>query len=343
MTVRGIVISAVAVLLALATLSVSYLLLSAPNVDIENLAYLEADDLPPNAQAVTVKYMGNTNLLISDGETNILTDGWFSRFSTWKVLTGKIGPDLDAIESALKRGKITDLAAVVTVHSHFDHAMDAPEVAQRTGALLVGSESTANIGRGWKLPEEQIVVPAEREKLTFGKFSVSLIRSKHFVFPGEFTSSQAAVGETIDAPLIPPVPWQDYREGGSYSILIEHPSGTMLLQGSAGFIPGGLDGVDVDVLFLGIGGLGAQDSQYQDGYWRHVVLATTPELIVPVHWDSLTHPLGDGPKLANTLWADVLNIAPKESLELVDRKAAENNLLVKHLPFWVERKILPRD
>ncbi len=257
------------------------------------------------------------------------------------MLSGKIAPDLDAIDMGLDRAGIAELAAVIPVHSHYDHAMDAPEVAKRTGALLVGSESTANIGRGWNLPETQIKVPGEGEVLTFGAFNITLVRSKHFTFPGDLMGSQAAVGATIDAPLVPPVAVQDYREGGSYSILIEHPSGTALLQGSAGFIPNGLDHLDVDVLFLGIGGLGSQTKDYQDGYWQHVVTATNPSLVVPVHWDSLTHPLSDTPVVANRLWSDVLNFAPKRSIELVDQKAKKDELAVRYLPMWEDVTLFP--
>ncbi len=320
---------------------VGYLLLTSPKIDQTAFDYLETAPTTASPTKVTVRYLGNTNLLVSDGVTYILTDGWFSRFSTWKVLSGKIAPDLDAIDMGLDRAGIAELAAVIPVHSHYDHAMDAPEVAKRTGALLVGSESTANIGRGWNLPETQIKVPGEGEVLTLGAFNITLVRSKHFTFPGDLMGSQAAVGATIDAPLVPPVAVQDYREGGSYSILIEHPSGTALLQGSAGFIPNGLDHLDVDVLFLGIGGLGSQTKDYQDGYWQHVVTATNPSLVVPVHWDSLTHPLSDTPVVANRLWSDVLNFAPKKSIELVDQKAKTDELAVRYLPMWEDVTLFP--
>jgi L-ascorbate metabolism protein UlaG (beta-lactamase superfamily) len=50
------------------------------------------------------------------------------------------------------------------VHTHFDHALDAAVVADRTGAVLVGGESTANIGRGHGLAEDRIrvVTPGSR-------------------------------------------------------------------------------------------------------------------------------------------------------------------------------------
>ena len=90
----------------------------------------------------------DTALLFSDGETQWMTDGWFSRPGPLRILLGKIGPDLQAIDRGLAANEVLELDAVLPLHSHYDHAMDAPEVAKRTGALLLGSESTANIGRG---------------------------------------------------------------------------------------------------------------------------------------------------------------------------------------------------
>jgi len=61
--------------------------------------------------------------------------------------------------------------------------MDAPEVARRTGARLLGSESTANIGRGWGLPESQIRVVVNRQPIRLGRFLLTPIESRHFQFP----------------------------------------------------------------------------------------------------------------------------------------------------------------
>ena len=45
-------------------------------------------------------------------------------------------------------------------HTHIDHVMDSALVADRTGAQLVGGESAANVGRGYGLPEDRLVVAA---------------------------------------------------------------------------------------------------------------------------------------------------------------------------------------
>ncbi|MBK6292989.1 MAG: hypothetical protein IPO19_08370 [Rhodoferax sp.] len=59
------------------------------------------------------------------------------------------------------------------VHSDFDHALGFPRVARFTGAMLSGSESTANIGRGQGLAKTQIKVVKHGDSLNYGKFNVT--------------------------------------------------------------------------------------------------------------------------------------------------------------------------
>ncbi len=306
---------------------------TSPTIDGVDIAYAAvADDAPIGS--VTVQFMGNTNLLISDGETAILSDGYFTRRSTTDILFRTIAPDMEAIDRAMARGNVGELAAVIPVHSHFDHAIDSPEVAKRTGALLVGSESTANIGRGWGLPEEQIRVVESGEAMTFGKFTITLIESKHYVFPGG-KDKLVMNDPIIREPLVPPVKAGAYAEGGAYGILIEHPAGTAYLQGSAGYVPNGLDDVEADVLFLGIGGVASQTAEYQAEYWNHVVEAIAPKRIYPVHWDSLSDPLGETPVIPDQVWSRIGGFAPVKGLRYVATQAAVmDGTQVELLPMW---------
>ncbi len=277
---------------------------------------------------ITLQWLGNTNVVVSDGETSIMTDGWFTRPSTLRILFGEIEPDAEAIEAALTRADITALAAVVTVHSHFDHAMDAPVVARRTGAVLLGSESTANIGRGAGLAEQQIRIASPGTPYTFGAFRVTLIESRHFVFP----NFDASAGPShITAPLIPPARATAYAEGGSYSVVIQHPRGSVLVQGSAGFLPRSLAGIDVDAVVLGVGGIAGQSATYQRDYWTHVVDVVQPEAIYPVHWDSFTHALGDTPEPPNLFWDRVFGLHAAESIEYALERGGDR---VHLLPLW---------
>jgi L-ascorbate metabolism protein UlaG (beta-lactamase superfamily) len=234
---------------------------------------------------ITARFLGVATLVISDGETTLITDGWFTRVSLWDMLRGTpVSPDLDAIVDGMRRAEIRRAAAVMPVHSHYDHAQDAPDVARRTGAILLGSETTAWIGRGGGIPEEQIRVVQPGVSQRFGDFSVTHIVSKHVTLP----AGQGRLGEGLDAPLSPPVPVAAYPEGGAWSILIEHPLGSALVQGSAGFVPGALDGLRADTVFLGMGLLQRQGEAYSREYLAQIVDAVDARRIVPIHFDSLT-------------------------------------------------------
>jgi L-ascorbate metabolism protein UlaG (beta-lactamase superfamily) len=249
----------------------------------------EADAAGPGGE-VRVTWLGVTTLLFDDGATRLLTDGFFSRPGALDLaLDRDVAPDLAGIERALAEAGIDRVAAVIPVHSHYDHAMDAGEVAKRTGAVVVGSASTAQLARGAGLPEERIVVPAEGAPLRFGAFRVTLHRSRHAPIVG----GKPPFPGTIDAPLVPPAPVSAWREGASYSIAVAHPRGTALVQGSAGFLEGALDAVDADVVLLGVGGLDRLGRDYAGRYWRETVTRTGARRVFPIHWDDLSLPYGD--------------------------------------------------
>jgi L-ascorbate metabolism protein UlaG (beta-lactamase superfamily) len=246
---------------------------------------------------VAVTFLGVATLLVDDGETQLLTDGFFTRPGKLATLLGRVEPDREEIAASIARAGAQRVAAVIVVHSHYDHAMDAPDVARQTGALVVGSESTANVARGGGLPEERIRVANPGEPMPFGAFRVTLLRSRHF-------PHGVAMGE-IREPLVPPARTREYKEGGSYTVVIEHALGTLLVQGSAGWEEGALAGRDADVVFLGIGGLGTRDDAYRDEYWREVVEAVRPRCVIPIHYDDFTLPLGEPLQPAPSLLDDV--------------------------------------
>ena len=290
---------------------------------------------------VTVRFSGTSTLLFDDGDTRWMVDGWFSRPGVLKLLGGKVAPDLQAIDYGLSMNQVQRLSALIPVHSHYDHAMDSPEVARRTGAVVIGSAATANISRGWGLPEAQIREVDDRETVALGDFRVTFYESQHFQFPDPQMVDRLLTNSEIPEPLVPPVSVYDYKLGKAYILHVEHPRGSALVVGSAGFIPGMLDELDVDVLFLGVGGLGSQTAQYREDYWRYVVEAVNPERIVPIHWDSLTGPL-DGPMTGEIRIAGLVSGGEDNTLAFLKDKAAQNPAVpLQTLPRFAKMVLFP--
>ena len=182
---------------------------------------------------VLATWLGVTTLLFDDGETQILIDGFFSRPTLAEILLRRpVDNDAPVINFALNEYRIRHLAAIIPSHSHWDHAMDVGAIANRTNASVLGSESTANIARGAGVPEDQIVVVESGEAYEFGDFRVTLLASAHA--PIGWRGSTPISG-SVEEPLVMPQPITAMREGGSFAIVIEHPQGTAIVQGSAGF------------------------------------------------------------------------------------------------------------
>lgn len=286
--------------------------------------YFDAPEATADA-AVTVTWAGVTTLLIDDGDSAVLTDGFFSRPGLLTVGTRSLAPSLARIDGCLARLGVNRLAGVLPVHTHFDHAMDSAVVAARTGAVLVGGVSAANVGRGGGLAEDRIVVAEPGTAVGLGAFDVTLVVGDHCPpdrFPG-----------TITAPVRPPVRAAAYRCGEAWSTLVRHreTGRGLLIVGSAGFVPGALRGHRADVVYLGVGQLGLQPQRYLVDYWTETVRTVGARRVVLIHWDDFFRPLHQ-PLRALPYAADDLDA----SMRVLSALAREDGVPL-HLPTLWQR------
>jgi len=268
-------------------------------------------------------WMGVATLLIDDGSSALMTDGYFSRPGLLRVAAGKVSPSAARVDGCLARAKVSRLAAVVPVHTHIDHVMDSALVADRTGALLVGGESAANVGRGYGLPESRLVVAVSGEPIQVGGYDVTLVESHHCPpdrFPG-----------VISAPLTTPVKASAYRCGESWSALVHHrPSGRrLLIQGSAGFVQGALAGHRADAVYLSVGQLGLQPRSYLVDYWTETVRTVGARRVILIHWDDFFRPLSK-PLRALPYAGDDLDV----SIRILDELAAQDGVALQMPTVW---------
>jgi L-ascorbate metabolism protein UlaG (beta-lactamase superfamily) len=221
------------------------------------------------------------------------------------------------LDPVAARAGINKLAAVIPLHSHYDHAMDAPVVAKRTGATILGSESTANIARGLDVPEDRIRVFHAGQKFTFGRFELEIIRTRH---------SPGSEGGIISTPLRPPAFIGDYKEGGTYSLLVSH-NGKKLLVGT----PGEAAHVRTEVIFLSLAVLDplGQTEEYWRGIWQQAVVGTGAQRVIPVHWDNFFSPLDEGLQPFSPPGPDVGKV-----LRYLRNFAQLTNVDIKCAPLW---------
>ncbi len=268
-------------------------------------------------------WMGVATLLLDDGSSALMTDGYFSRPGLARVAAGKVSPSAARVDGCLARAKVSRLEAVVPVHTHFDHVLDSALVADRTGALLFGGASAANVGRGYGLPENRLVVAVSGEPIELGAYEITLVESHHCPpdrFPG-----------VINEPVTPPAKVSAYRCGEAWSTLIQHrPSGRrLLIQGSAGYVKGALDDYRAEVVYLGVGQLGVQPRSYLSDYWNEVVRAVGARRVILIHWDDFFRPLSK-PLRAFPYVADDLDV----SIRVLDELAAQDGVTLQLPTVW---------
>jgi L-ascorbate metabolism protein UlaG (beta-lactamase superfamily) len=275
---------------------------------------------------LTVTWAGVSTLLVDDGDSALMTDGFFSRPSLAAVASRKLSPSQPRIDGSLARMGVTSLDAVLPVHTHFDHVMDSAVVAARTGAKLVGGTSAAHVGRGFGLAEDRLVTAHPGVPITLGakgNWAVTLIEGAHCPpdrFPGKIT-----------APVVSPVKASAYRCGESWSTLIHHvpTDRRLLIVGSAGYVTGALSGQRADVVYLGIGQLGIQPERYLVDYWTETVRTVGAQRVVLIHWDDFFRPL-HAPLRALPYAGDDLDV----SMRVLSRLAGEDGIPLQLPTLW---------
>jgi L-ascorbate metabolism protein UlaG (beta-lactamase superfamily) len=164
-------------------------------------------------------------------------------------------------------------------HSHWDHLADAPEIAKRTGALVIGSRTTINICRALGVPEEQLLEFISSQTLSFPGFSVDIIASLHklpLAYPGIYNSPPNKLNEA-----------KDYVEGGTSALLFRFGNFSVLNLGSANFVESALEGTECSCLLTSIAGRATD-------YTRKLLQIVKTKHIVPSHFDYVNTPLGTG-------------------------------------------------
>jgi L-ascorbate metabolism protein UlaG (beta-lactamase superfamily) len=179
--------------------------------------------------------------------------------------------------------------AILVGHTHFDHALDVPAIAARTGCKVYGSTSLAHLMRLHGRDHQAVIVEPHAD-YEVGPFRFHFVPSIHsklqlgvaVPYAGELTCDH------VDH-LTP----QAYRCGQVWGLLIEVAGIRLYHQGSADLIESEIKDRGVDVFLCGISG-----RRFTKRYVERIVRALAPNAIVPTHYDNFFHPLGGSMELS---------------------------------------------
>lgn len=239
----------------------------------------------PGAAGVNFKWYGTNSWEISFGDKSIWVDPWLTRFDSG-AFSGRfdLQTPLSVDEATLDR-YVTKANLILVGHGHFDHLADIPYLAMKTGAMVLGSETHANLLRAYGVPERQIVTVEGGEFMQFDGYAIEVIHGLH----GLDANKQFIVPKHLYSVPAKPQTVADLPEGDTLIYHIRIADRYSIVAMSTGnFIERNLTGLRPDVLIAGATGGTNQIYKYDE---RLLGVLGMPKLILPTHWDNFEAPM----------------------------------------------------
>ena len=277
-------------------------------------------------------YFGAAGWKITDGTITVLVDPYISRLQ----YTDRSHPDdhrkayrRDEVgdwDTGMIDQLISDADFILIHHSHYDHLGDVPYIAKKTGAKVIGTETTIMILRAYGIPKDQLYTVGGGEDYQFEHFSVRVVPAIHSALGDKHYHDSRRYNR--DTELEAPLRINQFIEGGSLSFLARFKNHNVLTMGSMNFLEREFEGLNPDILLVGINGSRLGLYKYDE---RLINVTMKPRIIIPTHWDSFNLPYSFSQE-------DNVNSKLIPFKETVARLAPQSTVIIpKHLePFVVD-------
>jgi L-ascorbate metabolism protein UlaG (beta-lactamase superfamily) len=203
----------------------------------------------------------------------LLVDPYVTRAPLARALLARLRPDPDAIARYVPRAD-----AIVVSHTHFDHVLDVPEIARRSGARVFGSRSAAALCLVSGVSADRIEI-VEREaggaspEREVGPFTLRF--SDTFHFPATLPTAQTSPCTPVRTDVAPFSAWR-FALRVALSITWE----------AAELIDASVQVRNVDLLLLCVAGWTASRDLPE-----RVGRRLAPGAVLLSHWDDFLRPM----------------------------------------------------
>lgn len=228
-----------------------------------------------------VRWLGCAGLELNINNRVVLIDPYLSRPDLLQIIFGRLRPSPGIIRAYTE--KLTgEVSAVICGHTHFDHALDIPEIARTLGCRVIGSKSLKTLLDISGVSCRTLVCSGNESIPLEEGIRVQMIPSGH----GRVLLGRVPSPGEIDPSWKAPLRASQYRLGTMFMPKIETGDVTLVHAGSASFVESEIGDHRCDVLFMCVPG------------WKRIPEYTTrlvgildPEVVIPFHFDDFTRPL----------------------------------------------------
>ncbi len=266
---------------------------TAPPVD-DALIERGARRAPLAPDQVALQWLGTAGFVLRTPHHTLVIDPYLTRASAGRLAFGRLVPATEVIDRAVPPADL-----VVVGHSHFDHALDAPHIAARDDALLLGTETTCLLARRLA-PAARCRNVARRPRYSQKDLRMLFVPSQHVEAP---LIGVPIPGTLARAPQSDQAPHAIEMPMGGALITVVRTGGLTLVHISSSALPASPtalpaavpEGADVVLASS------AAYTHFPD-YVSRLVNELRPRLVIPHHFESFITPLA--PDLDDSARAD---------------------------------------